>query len=158
MPDKSRDENCRIFLPVENNLFVLLATFITSYTKLPSSWQIISQQFFRCNRGSVSQQALLLSIFFIVFFSANSNDIFENSQNLVSIDQTTCGATRVDHTRATTYYKVRNTGTRNTRGTVEYPGIVAEQRNISEHQRNINVTPAEHPGTTEPYTTKNNCI
>lgn len=91
IPDKSRDENCRIFLPVENNIFVLLATFITSYTKLPSSWQIISQQFFRCNRGSVSLQVLLLSIFFIVFFSANSNDIFENSQNLVSIDQTTCG-------------------------------------------------------------------
>ena len=41
---------------------------------------------------------------------------------------------------------------------------MTEQRNTPEHQRNTleyhpntNVTPAEHPGTTEPYKTKNNC-
>ena len=63
------------------------------------------------------------------------------------------------------YYKTRNagtrnSGTRNTGRTVENPGTVAEQRNTSEHQRDTpeqQVTPAEHPGTTEPYKTKNNC-
>ena len=64
------------------------------------------------------------------------------------------------------YYKTRNAGTRNkgTRnsgGTTGYPGTVAEQRNTRgappEYQRNTNVTPAEHPGTMEPYKTKNNC-
>ena len=61
------------------------------------------------------------------------------------------------------YYKTSNTGTRNNgiwnnNGTAEHPGIVAEQRNTPEHQRNANVTPAEHLGTTEPYAMKNNCI
>ena len=62
------------------------------------------------------------------------------------------------------YYKTRNAGTRNTGGTAEHPGTVVEQRNNPEHQRNTpkyqqntNVTPADHPGTTEPYKTKNNC-
>ena len=46
----------------------------------------------------------------------------------------------------------------------ETPGTVAEQRNTPKHQwntleyhRNTNVTPVEHPGTTKPYKTKNNC-
>ena len=56
----------------------------------------------------------------------------------------------------TAYYKTRNVGTRNTGGTpehpetvAEHPGTVVEQRNTPEYQRNNNVTPAEHPGTTE---------
>ena len=67
------------------------------------------------------------------------------------------------------YYKTRNTGTRNNGtqtngGTAEHPGTVAEQWNTLEHRRNTlkyqqntNVTPTDHPGTTEPYKTKNNC-
>ena len=44
------------------------------------------------------------------------------------------------------YYKTRSTwtrsnGTRNTGRTVEHPGIVAEQQNIPEHQRNTSGTP-----------------
>ena len=50
----------------------------------------------------------------------------------------------------------RNSGTpRDSGGTTErYP---EHQRNTPEYQPNTNVTPVEHPGTTEPYNTKNNC-
>ena len=52
--------------------------------------------------------------------------------------------------RERAYYKTRNTGTRNTGGTPEHP-------DISGTTRNTNGTSAEHPGTTGPYKTKNNC-
>ena len=50
----------------------------------------------------------------------------------------------------------RKSGTpRDSGGTTEhYP---EHQRNTPEYQPNTNVTPVEHPGTTEPYNTKNNC-
>ena len=37
------------------------------------------------------------------------------------------------------------------------PGTPEHQLNTSEYQWNTNVIPAEHPGTTKPYKTKNNC-
>ena len=48
----------------------------------------------------------------------------------------------------------------NTDRTAEHPATVVEQWNTLEHLRiqwSTNVTPAEQPGTTEPYKTKNNC-
>ena len=57
----------------------------------------------------------------------------------------------------------RNNRIRNTGRTAEHLGTVAEQRNTpghqwntSEYRRNTNVTPVNHPETTEPYNTKNN--
>ena len=51
---------------------------------LASSFSAATEDQFPC-RSCYFRFSLLF------FFSANSNDIFENSQNLVSIDQTTCG-------------------------------------------------------------------
>ena len=76
MPDKSKDiceENCRIFIPVENNLFVLLAKFITSEIKLPPGIQLLAASPLTsfsslATRQRISFQVCLLSIFVIVFF------------------------------------------------------------------------------------------
>ena len=100
MPDKSKDvceENCRIFIPVENNLFVLLAKFITSEIKLPPGIQLLAAssayQLFIFGDATEDQFPGLFTFDFrYCFFSANRNGTFENSQNLVSIYQPTCGS------------------------------------------------------------------
>ena len=54
------------------------------------------------------------------------------------------------------YYKTSNARTWNTSGTAEYPATVVEQQYTLENPRDTDVTPAEHPGTTEAYKMKKN--